>query len=202
MKNKLRKKRIKRKPYNPTLFQKAMKGDSIAQKTIFSMVVTVFFIIFCLVFGIRPACSSDAKIVWTEKDVVEKPGKIYFVGFVRSNAIEKTRMYLTREDVEMKDDSGNPLLLIAVAKGYYEMTKLLIEKGANINAPGAEGNTALHQSVIMGRNDIAQLLLEHGAQTELKNNAGETPFEIAKKQNNNEMLLLLSRVRGVQLHEQ
>jgi len=60
---------------------------------------------------------------------------------------------------------------------YYskEMVKLLLAKGANINAGKW---TALHSALDAGRLDIVELLLVKGADANVRNNKGRTPLNI------------------------
>jgi uncharacterized protein len=62
-------------------------------------------------------------------------------------------------------------------------TEALIEAGANVNAVGITGNTALHIAVAHGRVEIANLLMAAGADPELANARGETAIELARSTN-------------------
>jgi ankyrin repeat protein len=63
------------------------------------------------------------------------------------------------------------------------MASLLIAKGANVNAPDAEGNTPLHRAVFFarGRPEVVRLLRKHGSKDTLKNKVGETPRQMAER---------------------
>jgi len=52
--------------------------------------------------------------------------------------------------------------------------KLLLEKGANIEAKDNDGDTALINAAIKGETEMVKLLLEKGANIEAKDNKGET----------------------------
>ena len=67
-------------------------------------------------------------------------------------------------DVDGRNADGEPLALVAALAGRWDNVKLLVERGADINASarGAPGDTLLgHYSA--GRFDKALWLLEHGA---------------------------------------
>jgi ankyrin repeat protein len=43
------------------------------------------------------------------------------------------------------------------------VVELLLDHGANIDAPDQQGNTPIHESLMSGRTQIAQLLIKRGA---------------------------------------
>jgi ankyrin repeat protein len=61
------------------------------------------------------------------------------------------------------------------------MVKLLLEKGADVKAVNALGNTALHYAMQRGSAPMIQLLVDHGASDEVKNKRGQTPKEMARR---------------------
>ena len=62
--------------------------------------------------------------------------------------------------IETRDASGRTSLMLASTHGHIEIVKLLLEKGADVNAVGKYGNLMLCPSK---RYDIIELLLEKGA---------------------------------------
>ena len=64
----------------------------------------------------------------------------------------------------------------AVEMGYLAMAKLLVQKGANLNAIDSEGKTPLHLAAYDGNLDIVNLLLEHGALKDIKDQKSYTPL--------------------------
>jgi ankyrin repeat protein len=60
----------------------------------------------------------------------------------------------------------------------FQAVRLLLDRGANVNAAGANGATLLHQSVDRGE-AFVRLLVEHGAKLDLKDSSGRTPLDIA-----------------------
>lgn len=63
-------------------------------------------------------------------------------------------------------------LQLAARNGMLEIVKLLISKGANVNAVSSLGNSAL----MTGEVGIIKYLLAQGANPNLKNNDGDTPL--------------------------
>lgn len=74
--------------------------------------------------------------------------------------------------------------------------KLLLERGADVNSHGFEGQTALHECVLFNRLDNAALLLARGADPNLFNDKKQTPldlFAVATKVNRVKLYNLLVR---------
>ncbi len=63
----------------------------------------------------------------------------------------------------------------AVKYGYLELTKLLLEKGANVNRQGSGKSTLLHYAAENRNPEMIKLLLEFGARKDLEDNYGATP---------------------------
>jgi len=71
-------------------------------------------------------------------------------------------------------------LLQASFEGHYEIAKLLIEKGANVNITDDRQGITVLMYAVAGRNiEIIKLLLKHGANVNDKNNEGKTALDIA-----------------------
>ena len=56
--------------------------------------------------------------------------------------------------------------------------RMLLERGADVNAVLDDGNGALHIAALRGAADLVALLEEHGADSSLKNGAGQTPLDL------------------------
>lgn len=65
-------------------------------------------------------------------------------------------------------------------KSGLEAAKLLVELGADVNAAGEYGYTALHGAAFNGEDEIVQFLVEKGANIEAMDKFGETPLSIAE----------------------
>jgi uncharacterized protein len=75
-----------------------------------------------------------------------------------------------------------PLVFVARAdKGEHpEKIQLLLDYGAEINAIGPKGKTALHLAAGAGFVRVVRLLLERGANVTLRDHAGETALSLAR----------------------
>jgi ankyrin repeat protein len=66
-------------------------------------------------------------------------------------------------------------------KCQTDTVKMLLAKGADVNAKDDYGYTALIWAAYLDYSDIVQILLEHGAKVNIKNNHGESPLLLAVK---------------------
>ena len=96
-----------------------------------------------------------------------------------SGNIEAIKQHLeTGTDVNAKESAGGGTpLLVAATFGRADAAKLLIEKGANVNARSNDGATALHGAAFFCHTEIVRLLLGKGAVVDAKNIRGETPLD-------------------------
>ena len=78
-------------------------------------------------------------------------------------------------DIE-ESEHGNTPLLFTSWFGAIELSKLLIEKGANIEAKDNNGDTPIILASLSGFFDTVELLVERGADMEVKGKNGHTPL--------------------------
>lgn len=70
----------------------------------------------------------------------------------------------------------------AAAKGHVDILKWLIDVGGyNVDVQNACGATALHSAAANGREDCVRLLLSRGARTDIMDEIGETPGDVAAR---------------------
>ncbi|SRR5258708_6365248 len=71
----------------------------------------------------------------------------------------------TRSLLNQFDDLSNTPLIVAVSQGHYEIAKLLIGSGADVNAheEAKIGNTAIREAAETGSPQLVELLLSAGA---------------------------------------
>ena len=74
---------------------------------------------------------------------------------------------------------GATPLSMALAGGHLAASKLLIEKGANVNAIVDGGGNLLFFIAPSGKEDLVELLLKNGAKVNHKNKYGDTPLDEA-----------------------
>ena len=74
--------------------------------------------------------------------------------------------------LEWRDVPGNTALHIAAQNGHDSLVKLLLSKGANVNAQNRNGNTSLHMAVTYDLQSTVNLLVSSGADANLCNKYG------------------------------
>ena len=83
-------------------------------------------------------------------------------------------------DVEAKEgEYGNTCLHTAAHHGHLAICRLLIDKGAQLEAKSGGGNTPLHWAAIEGNVEIVRLLCDCGADIEARCNFGSRPLHHA-----------------------
>ncbi|KAL6803573.1 hypothetical protein J3E68DRAFT_434071 [Trichoderma sp. SZMC 28012] len=82
-------------------------------------------------------------------------------------------------------------LIQAATNGQKNITKMLLENGANINIRGRHGQAPLWCAVHERRKEIVILLLDKGANIEIPDSEGWTPLWVAARQGEVDMVKLL-----------
>ncbi len=102
---------------------------------------------------------------------------------VRPSAIPKTIATLISYGADVLQplfERHTTALHIMVYDGYVEGLKLAIRRGTNVNARMGDGKTPLHVAALGDdRAEIIQILLRAGAKKAMRDNNGQTPFDIA-----------------------
>ena len=88
-----------------------------------------------------------------------------------------------------------PLHKAASDNGNKEIVKLLLEKGADVNAKNMYGETPLHKAASdNGNKEIVTLLLEKGANVYAKDTYNQTPLDIAKDKGHTKIVAFLEEI--------
>lgn len=93
------------------------------------------------------------------------------VEYVKNNDLEKAKQCIENDNslVDARDEESKfTLLMICAKKGYFEMTKLLVENGANLNSRSKTGLTALMFACAEKQIEIAKYLIDCGADVNLR----------------------------------
>ena len=99
------------------------------------------------------------------------------------------KLLLAGEDVNAQDLNGWTALHFAAQEGDVEITKLLIDSGADISAIDSNGNTPLWVATINSHygTEVLEALLSNRADPKQKNIHGVSPIDISPELFNDEM---------------
>lgn len=71
--------------------------------------------------------------------------------------------------VDLADDAGNTLLMLATYHGHAELTEGLAERGADVNRLNSKDQAPLAGAVFKDETDVIRVLIEHGADPDAGN---------------------------------
>jgi ankyrin repeat protein len=92
--------------------------------------------------------------------------ELFFKAVKEGDEGEVTRLLeLNAELLEKSTDNGIRPLVVAAVNRKLGVVKLLIRRGADVNATGEVGITALHGAAYSGHEETVAFLLQQGAQT-------------------------------------
>jgi ankyrin repeat protein len=136
----------------------------------------------------------------TDGDPASGTGATPFLRAAKAADLPVMKLLLAHgADPNVRMKNGNTALMLAAGLGYRDgnmavptrdrgtpqeaigAIQFCLDHGAEINAAGANGDTALHDAVT-GRGDpqIIRYLVDHGASLEAKNGKGQTPLDAAR----------------------
>ncbi|KAH0618976.1 hypothetical protein JD844_018562 [Phrynosoma platyrhinos] len=95
--------------------------------------------------------------------------------------LQDARQWLNRGKIEDRRQprTGATALHVAAAKGYYEVMRLLIQAGFDVNVQDNDGWTPLHAAAHWGVKEACSILAEALCDMDVRNKLGQTPFDVA-----------------------
>ncbi|MFT5086063.1 MAG: ankyrin repeat protein [Candidatus Latescibacterota bacterium] len=121
---------------------------------------------------------------------------LLFAAFVAFAANASASDLSNRQDVH-----GNTALMVAAATGDVELTRTLIEAGAEVDARGRIGNTALIYAAQEGHAGIVKMLVKAGANITAHNDYQVTAGNLAKGYGHRDIAEMLETVTLQAAHE-
>lgn len=98
----------------------------------------------------------------------------------RENDVQSLKTLLDSGlNVNLANDKGNTLVMLASYNGNFEATKLLLESGAQVDKKNDKNLTPLAGVTFKGYYDIAKLLLDFGANPLETSGKGLSPMNCA-----------------------
>lgn len=100
---------------------------------------------------------------------LKKTGELFALA-IRKNNIDAIKWLLDNHvSPNAKDNEGDPVLHMAIwCDESFEIAKLLIAKGANINARSLDGKTALHAALPRCKTSVIDFIIRAGADVNAK----------------------------------
>lgn len=99
---------------------------------------------------------------------------------MQSSETRTIKALIEYADINMRDGKGNSAIHLALKKNKDDIFKLLLEKNADVNVPGRDGNvedqTVLYLAVIRNEKDLISKLLEKGANPNMADKQGAVPL--------------------------
>lgn len=87
-------------------------------------------------------------------------------------------------------------LLSAAGSGCVEVARLLLDRGANVNAKDGDGWTALIKAAQAGHIEMVQLLMDHGADMTAADSTGRTAWMFAAMGGHTDIAEIFKRARA------
>ena len=95
-------------------------------------------------------------------------------------------------DINQRNIFDDTPLILVMSWDDIAAADLLLEGGAEVDAKGENGDTALHRAASFGNAELVRLLLANNAPTSPKNDDGHTPFDLAKLLGNDGIATMLT----------
>lgn len=100
---------------------------------------------------------------------------------VETGDVRRVKEWLEKGNPDTRDKCDRTLLHYAAYRGRFNVARLLIDHGADVNAKDDNGRTPLHYATFMGYFDIVKLLIDHGADVNAVDRYGVTPLHFAAR---------------------
>ena len=126
-----------------------------------------------------PATASSSAVAQTLASYEVDELAAQCVSWARHCRVDEIAYALSRgADINVRDASGNTMLIVAAQNGHRPVLELLVDRGADLNVTNAKGNSALHYLFAYGFQAEADLLISKGADDYAQNLEGYTCYEM------------------------
>ncbi len=110
---------------------------------------------------------------------------------VKQGDVEEVAQAIETVPVDTKPDGNMTLLMVAARYGKEDIARLLIQKGADVNAVDKAGSTSLIKAALRGSRPIVEMLIDAGADVNKGSSGGFTPLMAACGKGYSEVAKLL-----------
>lgn len=112
--------------------------------------------------------------------------------FARQNDKQNLEIMLNAGlNVNLANDKGNTLLMLAAYNNSLEVAQMLLQKGADVDKRNDKNQTPLAGVCFKGYYEMAELLIQYGADVDADNGLGLTPLNCAIMFRRNKIVNLL-----------
>lgn len=96
--------------------------------------------------------------------------------------------------INEKNNKGHSLLMLAAYNNQLELTKILLEHGADVNSIDLSGNSILMGVAFKGYLSVCEVLIKNGADTTFKNSQGQQALDFAQMFGRADVTMMLSKI--------
>jgi hypothetical protein len=154
---------------NDIIIEDSSSYDIFRKKIVISLVIMLLFFAY-----------SDK--IWAQIEGLYNSSNEQFAGIstlmsaTANNDIDGVRFFSKAGPsvINQRNKGGATSLHIASREGNFEIVKVLIENGANVNIVDNEGWSPLMRASLAGKEDIVDILLKNGAKAQLLNSLNES----------------------------
>lgn len=129
-----------------------------------------------------------------------QPNAAELIQAVKNDNLPQLQSLLNDTNMDARDGAGNTLLMIAAEKGYLQLVKTLVTRGAGIDAMNSVGQTALNKAVYFGKNAVAKFLVTRQADVNKTDTRFILPPLVAAIRGNNLEMGELLLARGADVN--
>jgi hypothetical protein len=123
----------------------------------------------------------------------KKAGMLLYAAESGNTAVFSYLIGLGNFDTDSKDAKGRTPLYIAAQKGATAIARMLLERGADVNAEGGEYGNALQAASYNGHRALVTLLLDKGADVNAQGGHCGNALQLASARGYKEIVMLLRK---------
>lgn len=146
------------------------------------------FVLFILLLGFTftIGCQKKDDMAALSKKLCDAVGKGY-----QTEVQKLIREHPKLVNLAGSDEMNSTPLHLAVKNNRYEIARLLLENGAEINPRNKHGMTPLHLAAMSGNTEVARMLLSRNARKDVRDHWGQSALMYATKGRHPEIAKLL-----------